>query len=337
MQLDVYQEATGFAALAEEWDALLRRRDTDTIFLTHEWQSTWWRFFAPGREPLLLTLRDQGELVGIAPLYRQKLEDGRTVIQLVGGTDISDYLNFIVLPDYRGHFYRIVLEFLTTEVTDWDEIDLHCIPAVTPYQPLREAAQTQGLIIQRLVEDVCPIISLPATWDDYLVMLNKKQRHELRRRLRRAEQEAEVQWCITSDPAQLAEDVGSFFALHRQSSPDKEDFMNDPAMQGFFHEVARFSLAQGWLELSFLLINGQKAASMFCFAYHKRTLVYNSGYDPQRFGSLSPGIVLLAYHIRDSIVKGRTAFDFLRGDEAYKYRFGGQNTEVFQITMRRGA
>jgi len=166
-------------------------------------------------------------------------------------------------------------------------------------------------------------------------MLDKKQRHELRRKLRRAETEARIGWYMTSDPAQLLEDLEAFFDLHRQSSPDKEDFMSEPARQGFFQETARFSLAQGWLELSFLLINGEKAASMFCFAYNNQTMVYNSGYDPQRFAFLSPGIVLLAYHIRDSIAKGRSAFDFLRGDEAYKYRFGGQDSEVFQITIRR--
>ncbi|MCR4405376.1 MAG: GNAT family N-acetyltransferase [Anaerolineae bacterium] len=336
MKLDLYQDVTGFATLAGEWNTLLHRSDSDTVFLTHEWQSTWWRFFASGRELLLLALRQDDQLVGIAPFYRQRLADGQTVIQLIGGTEISDYLDIIALPDYRDHIYQTIFEFLTAEMTDWDKIDLHCIPAATPYEPLREAAQKRGLAVQRHVEDVCPVIPLPATWDDYLVMLDKKQRHELRRKLRRAEQEADVQWYMTSDSGQLAEDMGTFFALHRQSSPDKEDFMSEPAMQGFFHEVARFSLAQGWLELSFLLINGEKAASMFCFAYNNRTLVYNSGYDPQRFGSLSPGIVLLAYHIRDSIAKGRAAFDFLRGDEVYKYRFGGQNTEVFQITVRRG-
>jgi CelD/BcsL family acetyltransferase involved in cellulose biosynthesis len=335
MQLDVYRDATGFDALAEEWNILLHHSYTDTIFLTHEWQSTWWRLFSPGRELSLLALRQAGKLVGIAPLYRQELEDGRTVIQLVGGTDISDYLNVIVLPDHRDRIYQTIFEFLTTGLADRDEIDLHCIPAESPYQPLHEAAMQQGLVVQRQVEDVCPIIPLPATWDDYLAMLDKKQRHELRRKMRRAQREAELRLYMTSNPELLSEDVDTFLELHRKSSSDKQDFMSEPAMQQFFHEMARFALARGWLELSFLLVNGEKAATMFCFAYNNRTLVYNSGYDPQRFGRLSPGIVLLGYQIQDSIAKGRTAFDFLRGDEVYKHRFGGRDSEVFQMTIRR--
>ncbi len=335
MQLDIYRDATGFEALAKEWNVLLHLSDTDTIFLTYEWQQTWWRFFSSGRKLLLISLRQDGVLVGIAPLYRQRLENGQTVIELVGGKDIFDYLDILVLPGYRDRVYQAIFEFLTTELTNWDVLDFHCIPAASPYQPLHEAAMKQDLIVQRRVEDVCPIIPLPATWDDYLAMLDKKQRHEIRRKMRRTEGEVQVQWYMTSDPALLLEDVKAFFDLHRKSSPDKEGFMSELAMQGFFQEVAGLSLARGWLELSFLLIDGEKAAAMLCFAYNNRTLVYNSGYDPQRFGHLSPGIVLLGYHIQDSIAKGRTAFDFLRGDEAYKYRFGGQDSEVFRITVHR--
>jgi CelD/BcsL family acetyltransferase involved in cellulose biosynthesis len=334
MQLEIYQDASGFEALAGEWNLLLSRSGTDTIFLTHEWQRGWWHFFSPGRELLLLSLRQGQELVGIAPFYRQQL-DGRTVIQLVGGTEVCDYLDVIALPDHADRVYQAIFEFFAADLTDWDEIDFHCIPAASPYQALHEAATKQGLVVQRRVEDVCPITPLPAAWDDYLATLNKKQRHEIRRKIRRANREAQVEWYMTSDPVRLSEDMEDFFDLHRRSSPDKEDFMSEPTMQGFFHEVAQFSLARGWLELSFLLINGEKTATMLCFAYDNQTLVYNSGYDPQRFAYLSPGIVLLGYHIQDSIAKGRTAFDFLRGDEVYKYRFGGQDSEIFQVTVRR--
>jgi CelD/BcsL family acetyltransferase involved in cellulose biosynthesis len=302
--------------------------------LTHEWQRTWWRYFSPGRELLLLSLRRGDELVGIAPFYRQSV-DGRKVIRLVGGTEVSDYLDIIALPDYKEGVYHALFEFFAAELSDWDEIDFHCIPAVSPTQALQEVATEHGLVVQRRVEDVCPVIPLPAAWDDYLALLNKKQRHEIRRKIRRANREAQVEWYVTSDPDKLSEDVEVFFDLHRKSSADKEDFMSQPAMQGFFHEVARFSLAREWLELSFLLINGEKTATMLCFAYDNQTLVYNSGYDPEQFAHLSPGIVLLSYHIQDSIAQGRTAFDFLRGDEVYKYRFGGQDAEIFHVTVRR--
>ncbi len=340
MQLTVYRDTRGFDALDGDWNSLLSRSNSDTIFGRHEWQRAWWKFFSADRELLLLSLRQEGELLGIAPFYRQQLPDGQRVIQLIGGTgpgnkDVCDYLDIIALPKLEGPIYEAVFEFLTTELTDWDEIDLHCIPDTSPYEILRETAAKQGLIAHRQVEDLCPIIPLPPTWDDYLSMLDRKQRHELRRKMRRAKRKATIDWYIASDPDLLFRDVEDFFELHRQSNPAKETFISDPLMQEFFHEAARFSLAQGWLNLSFLLVNGEKAASMLCFEYNNRTLVYNSGYDPHRFSHLSTGIVLLGYHIQDSIAKGHAEFDFLRGDEEYKHRFGAQNLEVYQITIQR--
>ncbi|MFZ5917536.1 MAG: GNAT family N-acetyltransferase [Chloroflexota bacterium] len=337
MQIECYQQATGFDALAAEWNPLLQRSAADTIFLTYEWQRTWWDFFATGRELCLLAFRHGGKLVGLAPFYFQALASGKTVLQIIGGVDICDYLDIIALPEWQEQVYQALLTFLIQQAPHWDEIDLHCVPQTSPYQLLESVAQEKQLTIHRRVEDVCPIIPLPDTWDDYLALLNKKQRHELRRKMRRAERETRLEWYIASDPQTLAQEMNSYIDLHHKSSPDKRTFMSDPAMQGFFHQMARFAMEKGWLELSFILLDGHKAATMLCFGYNDRTLVYNSGYDPQQYSHLSPGIVLLGYHIQDSIARKRTAFDFLRGDEVYKYRFGGQDFEIFQITIRRPA
>jgi CelD/BcsL family acetyltransferase involved in cellulose biosynthesis len=87
--------------------------------------------------------------------------------------------------------------------------------------------------------------------------------------------------------------------------------------------------------LAFIELNGEKAAAMLNFDYRDSILVYNSGYDPQKYARLSPGIVLLSYCIQRAIELGRTEFDFLRGAEEYKYRFGAQPTEVHRLLITR--
>ena len=62
-------------------------------------------------------------------------------------------------------------------------------------------------------------------------------------------------------------------------------------------------------------------------------LVYNSGHDAGEHGNLSPGIVLLGRLIEYAIEKGYREFDFLRGNEAYKYDMGGKDTEVCQLRI----
>ena len=102
-------------------------------------------------------------------------------------------------------------------------------------------------------------------------------------------------------------------------------------MVGFFYDVAQVLQDQGWLQLVFVEMDGEKAASLLNFDYGGSILVYNSGYDPARFYHLSPGIIVTARSIEHAIALGREKFDFLRGDEVYKYRFGAQDTEVRRL------
>ncbi len=136
------------------------------------------------------------------------------------------------------------------------------------------------------------------------------------------------------DRGALQAEMEDFIELHQKSGGHKKVFM-DQRMQGFFQAMARTILEQGWLRLSFLLIDDVKAAAMLCFDYGDSISVYNSGYDPQLYPSLSPGIVLIGYCIQDAIDRRRTTFDFLRGDEEYKYRLGAQDTKVYNLRLSR--
>ena len=91
----------------------------------------------------------------------------------------------------------------------------------------------------------------------------------------------------------------------------------------------------GWLKLFFIEVNGIEAAAMLCFDYNNEFLLYNSGYDPEQFANLSPGNVLTAYTIQEAIRLGRIRYDFLRGDEDYKFRFGAQPEPVYDLSIMR--
>jgi CelD/BcsL family acetyltransferase involved in cellulose biosynthesis len=193
-----------------------------------------------------------------------------------------------------------------------------------------------GLEVSEVVAEVCPVIALPASWEEYLASLDRKERHETRRKLRRIAREAEVEWYSIPGGEELENAIGDFIALHRASAVEKDAFM-DRRMQGFFRSLARALACQGWLRLEFLEVNGERVAALLNFDYRDRIMVYNSGFDPQRYPHLSPGIVILANSIRGAIDLGRSNFDFLRGDEAYKHRLGGKDREIYQLTIARGS
>jgi CelD/BcsL family acetyltransferase involved in cellulose biosynthesis len=106
-------------------------------------------------------------------------------------------------------------------------------------------------------------------------------------------------------------------------------------MRSFFRQLAHATYDAGWLQLAFLEVEGQKAAAYFNFIYDNRVLVYNSGLDWQSFPHISTGIVLAAYCIQHAIEHEREVFDFMQGDERYKYHLGGQDVEVRRLTIHK--
>ena len=96
-----YRDASGFEALAGEWNDLLHHSPADTVFLTLEYQCTWWQHLSEG-ELLILAVRDAEELVGIAPLFATESPEGQHVLATVGCVEVSDYLDFNVSFSIRA-------------------------------------------------------------------------------------------------------------------------------------------------------------------------------------------------------------------------------------------
>jgi CelD/BcsL family acetyltransferase involved in cellulose biosynthesis len=349
LELTLYTDETGFTALHDEWNDLLQRSRFDTIFLTWEWQTTWWRTLGATRGPLfLLALREADglnrRLVGIAPLYFSQYDRPNT-LHVVGCLEVADYLDLIVEAGREEAVYAAFLDWLAGPTAPpWERVDLCNQPARSlAHTVLPELARGRGWPTEVRQEDVCPVITLPAPttapgfdgWETYLATLDKKERHEIRRKLRRIEREAPDSGVrYVRDPAGLDDAIQTFVRLHRLSSRDKDAFMDDQ-MQGFFRAIAATLAEHGWLQLSLLEVEGQAVASYFCFEYNNEVQVYNSGFDPQAYPQFSPGWVLLARLIEDAIYQGRARFDFLQGDEDYKHRFGGIDEPVYRTLIRR--
>jgi CelD/BcsL family acetyltransferase involved in cellulose biosynthesis len=339
MQVDVFCKAEQFDQLRDEWNRLLHQSASDTVFMTWEWQQVWWKHFGPqGDDSLfLITLRDiDGELVGLWPLYDEAPGRLPRRLRIIGSPRGSDYLDLIARRGQERAVYEAALDALIRR-DDWETIEVINIRAGSPtLEVLGPLAEERGLQAQIEPLTVCPAIALPEAWEVYLGRLSRKQRHEIRRKLRRAEQGTErVEWYVSDNLQTLAQDVEAYSELFQKSSYVKEEYLDDQR-QAFFQDMAEVMLKAGWLHLTFLTINGEKVASMFCFDYGEGISVYNSGFDPQRYRHLSPGIVLLSYCIQDTIERRYPLFDFLRGDEEYKYRSGAVDRVIYRLTIGRG-
>lgn len=338
MQITVYEDTSAFAALQSVWNDLLRRSTTDVIFLTWEWQSTWWNTYEAGELLIVAVENDEGRVVGIAPWFVHRLE-GERVLRTIGCVDVTDYVDIIVDRFAVTSVQIALADFLSRNRERFDRVNLCNIPETSPtaqFMPdlLRQRRFDSDLQLQ----EVCPVIHLPSDWEEYLSMLDKKQRHELRRKLRRAESEAKLDYTVydsTRGPVELTDTtLMEFMDLMAASQPAKAEFLAVPANREFLVRILRETARNGWLRLSFLSADGQLAAAYADFIYDNHVQVYNSGLDLSFASHLSLGIVLLAYNIQDAIQRGIQVFNFLRGNETYKYRMGATDTRIYKLVAR---
>ena len=267
-----------------------------------------------------------GRLVGILPLY--EAEPG--VWRIVGGVDVSDYLDLIAEAGREEEAWRSLLAGRTAASATWD---LHAVPAASyTVTALPHLVAEQGGRITVAVEERCPVLALPGSWEAYLAGLPGKHRHELLRKVRRLEREAPSARAVSVGEGDLVQArLGDFVRLHRGSRVGKAKFMDD-RMEAFFRGICPALAARGMVRLWFLEIETDPVASFITLEWDGSVGLYNSGFEPSR-AALSPGLVLLTHLIRDAIHRGKTRFDFLRGEERYKYEFGPTPEEVYQVRL----
>jgi len=174
---------------------------------------------------------------------------------------------------------------------------------------------------------------LNGSFEEYLLRIDKKQRHEIRRKMRRAaESEQNVRFYIVDGTADIHSEINDFFDLMVQD-PSKEKFLH-PIMREQMTVTIQNAHAQGYLWLGILEISGVKVAASLNFDYKNKLWGYNSGVGREHM-ELSPGWVLLGHVIQWCCENGRYEFDFMRGDEEYKYRFGGVNRFVMRVRVSK--
>jgi len=326
--------------LKEEWNQLLSKIANDVPFLRFEYLEDWWQTRGGGEWPqeaelAILVAREGSELVGIAPLFITEHE-GQKKLMLLGCIEISDFLDLIVFTNRSQEFVNALLDYISDQLLPQGihSLDLYNLLDDSPtVQQLYEAGKSAGFEVTKSVLQQAPFITLPGDWNLYLESIDKKQRHEIRRKMRRAtEAEATIEVYFTADQTKVEEDTQAFLGLMSQD-PEKATFLT-PAMREQFKISIQRAFDNGWLQLAFLRVDGENAAAYLNMDYQNRIWVYNSGLD-RRFMEYSPGWVLLGHLLMWANENKRSAFDFLRGNEDYKYKFGAVDRFVCRVTLTK--
>ena len=312
-----------FDSIYADWKKVQDNTSKSSIFSSPEWSKVWWQHFGSGAKLCLGAVRRQGKAIGIAPLAVKG-----NVASFIGNSDVCDYLDFVVEPGEEEDFCSVLLNNLANDkILRLDLAPLR--PDSTVLNSLTKVAQKQGWQVSCSQEDVTVELDLPALWEEYLQLLSGKQRHELKRKLRRLEEEGELNYRASMDANQ--HDIDIFLKLFQDSRQDKAAFLTSK-VEAFFRAIASAMAEQGLLRLNILELDKKPVAATMCFDYKDTVYLYNSGYDPD-YGWLSVGVISKALCIKDSIDRNKKRFDFLKGGEAYKYHLGGHELPLHRCSL----
>jgi CelD/BcsL family acetyltransferase involved in cellulose biosynthesis len=300
----------------------------DCLFVLPGWLKVWWDQFAADQVAHLCAVRNKGELIGIAPL----MIEGKTA-RLMGDPEVCDFVDVITVPGRGRAFFQNLIPYIQKQGAT--RLDIGAVRADSVvFTDLVEVAKDLGYETICDPADVTMVLDLPTSWDDYLNQLTGKERHEIRRKLRRLNEAAQVSFRVVKDPDGVAKEIGTFLALFKLNRWDKLVFMSDQRT-AFFRELALAMAAARILRLYFLDLDDVPAAAAMCFDYRSTIYLYNNGYD-MRYKSLSVGLLCAVFTIKESIQKGKARYDFLKGPEPYKRRFGGKPVQLYRCQVKLG-
>jgi CelD/BcsL family acetyltransferase involved in cellulose biosynthesis len=321
-----------FIALRQEWGRLLEKSESNTIFLTWEWLFAWWQTYSGKKELWLLTVRESGVLIGIAPLMVKTLQKFSLKLRvlLCIGTPQSDIRGFITSKGEVA--IEAISAYLKEHNEEWDILEIKALP---------QSALENKLLPQLFGKDNCRIIkehnehfylSLSQSWDAYFKGLSKNLRRNLRRRLKRAKERGTVNYRLFKGNDLQWKHFLTTFEINEKGNYPK--LYRSQKNRDFLRQLYNLMRTNGWLQIEILFIEEKAVAFQCGYNYDKIYLDWRGSYDIE-FESLGVGKLLMMFSLERRYQDNFKEIDFLRGTHSYKadwkpLRRGFVNMRIFQ-------
>jgi CelD/BcsL family acetyltransferase involved in cellulose biosynthesis len=323
ISVEVVSDLTTFLRLEAEWNAAVERAGVPHPFLRHEWMVTWWECFGrPDQRLHLIVARAQGRIVAIAPLLWEKTRIYGVPLRRLRtlDNDHTPRIDFIV-ADRSEEAYRAIWQSLLRTSGQWDLIQLNQIPGESPtLATLARLAAADGYRSDVWHGERSPHLSLDGTWEHYLDTRGAKLRQNLRNRIGRL---ARFGGAIDVEVLHRARDIqearGDAFRLETSGwkRATGTAIVSDRAVQRFYSLMLQRGADRGWLELSFLTVDGRRIATALTARYQGRLFLVKTGYDPT-YEKCAPFKILTYLTLRNGFESGLAEMDFMGDAEPWK-------------------
>jgi CelD/BcsL family acetyltransferase involved in cellulose biosynthesis len=312
---------------ARAWEHLWRRSETATPFQSPAWLLPWWRHFQPGHLFAIAAWRS-GELVGLAPFYQEDGPMGRRLLPV--GISVSDHHDVLVDPADAQEVGAALVREALLRSDAWDRWEWEELLPDAAALTLSFAPQCR---VEAAAQSACPVLQL--TGDTLAGCVPVRKRRDVSQARNRARRRGPFHVEQTGED-NLERALDHLFRLHarRWETRGEAGVFADGRVRSFHRDAAAGLLAEGLLRLYVLRIAGCVAAVFYGFCHRARMYGYLTGLDPA-FEYESPGVIIIAHAIEQALAEGVQEFHFLRGREAYKYRWGAVDRWNRRLSVRR--
>lgn len=317
-----------FRFLQQEWEELSAGQ-VSTIFLSYLWLQEWWHVYGTDYQIWTLVARAGGRLVGLLPLMLSRELFGIRRLMFMGAGEVTpNHLDIIADPQKRSRVYRAFAAYLCRSETQWDVLELDKIPEDNQSMNLLESGlEAEGFSFAVRASANCPYVELPASFEDYISSRGSTTRESYRRAKRRLEKDfPAARFGMAETPEEVEHIMDALVRLHQQRWLQK-GYSGSFSTQEFTHfhrTVALKAFQSNMLRLYFLVINTEVIAIYYCYRIADSVQYYLGGFD-EKYSKYSPGILINAFAIEESIQEGAKRFDFLEGEERYKQHWMTHN------------
>jgi CelD/BcsL family acetyltransferase involved in cellulose biosynthesis len=338
MEVFLLRQVDAVKALQSEWDALAKRDTRDGFFRTPGWYLSWMQFIRPDARPFVIGIRSsEGRLIGLAPLCEYRFADQGFRLKAIGfgGRDVvsGDFLDFLADPSERPEVLRAILDFLGKERGRWDLLVLGEMLRDGDLKTAGESWGRQNGMACRVQEErICPYIALPESFDAFLQGISESMRYHIRRRTRDVLEKHGGRLEVCSAPTQLRAGIDALIHLHldRWHMEGKSGTLGRSGFKEFLQQICTAPPDGANSRLFLLMHENRVVGALLMIHYGGSALYYQAGWDPQSpLMRFSPGVVLMAHSVQDAIHQGLRHYEFLRGEESYKFRW----TKTYRTTV----
>jgi CelD/BcsL family acetyltransferase involved in cellulose biosynthesis len=301
----------------EDWNRLVTQNETDTLFQTREWFSSWYTTFSEDNKLCLLVVVDDNKPIGFAPLVATNHQNKYKTLQLAGYSN-ADYLDFVI-PTQKRAAIDLIFDYLFNKLNSWDRILLNNIPCDSSTSShVKDACDRLNLRYLQSNAINCPYLQIEGHHKEVNKLLSK---YSNRRPLNYFRRQGELNYRVL-DKDEFEEHLPLFFSQHisRWANTPSPSLFNNQMNQLFYNNLAEHLVNTDWLHFSVVELNGTPISYHYGFDYKGKFYWYKPSFNTD-YSSHSPGTLLIRYLIESALSHNRKELDFTIGDESFKKRF----------------